>query len=87
MEMIDEQRFAARRAALDAAARIFVTNSAVLTKPTVLAESFEAWIMRPAPAEPVDTSKVDDGPRYYMCACGARQPCAAHPAPVGRPKS
>lgn len=81
---IDEQRFHAREMALDAAVRMvtgggrnLVNNDSFVTE---VAERFEEWLMRPLEADPAGGR----GPGLWMCACGARQPCAAHPAPSDR---
>ena len=62
---MDEQLLRARLAALDAAARM---RSSVATATIIEdAESFERWLLRPAP---VDASKVNDG-APERAECGA----------------
>lgn len=58
---VNEQRFRARLAALEAATRIaIVTPEEAQPTSTGLAEIFERWLMRPV-VETLDTSKVNDG--------------------------
>lgn len=71
---MDEQRFRARLAALDAAAHVFATDDRVLTEVTVLAELFEEWLMRPAP---VDVTGLDRQEREFLDRGPATQRCGA----------
>lgn len=65
---MDEQRFRARLAALDAAARIFALDSRMLSKVETRAEEFEQWLMR---SEPIDAETGDADHNWTVQLCGA----------------
>jgi hypothetical protein len=58
---MDEQRLRARLAALDVAQQMtgFGVGVEAVDGVLPLAERLETWLMRPAPAEPIDTSGLD----------------------------